>query len=182
MFNGYLTKLYFRLPLTVRWLKQEYAMDLDPYPPQHMPIAYGPVTAKLKRHKTVPTKPAEVKMNVELPEKSEKDEYVSLLDRLANNSANKNHETEVAVKSRTCYLCNKAVSNDVVLKCINDECSLVCDMLCLAKHFLKNEPPYQLLPVEAPCPLCKASLLWGDLIREAHGFRQYLSSKEYEKT
>lgn len=40
-----------KLPLTVRWLKQEYAVPLPNCPPLHMPIAYGPVTAKVKKHK-----------------------------------------------------------------------------------------------------------------------------------
>ena len=41
-----------RLPLTIRWLKQEYKMefDVDQQPPTHMPIAYG-LLKKRKRKK-----------------------------------------------------------------------------------------------------------------------------------
>lgn len=42
---------WWRLPLTLRWLKQEYELPfpLDKQPPIHMPIAYGQVEVFKKR-------------------------------------------------------------------------------------------------------------------------------------
>ena len=40
-----------RLPLTIRWLNQEYQLDFphDRQPPVHMPIAYGQVEVTKKK-------------------------------------------------------------------------------------------------------------------------------------
>ncbi|XP_971859.2 structure-specific endonuclease subunit slx1 [Tribolium castaneum] len=35
-----------RLPLTIRWLNDEFRRDLEKKPPDHMPICYGPVISK----------------------------------------------------------------------------------------------------------------------------------------
>ena len=147
-----------------------------------MPLAYGPVTAKVKRHKAAKSLSIDVNEEVETCEEPQADQYVSLIDRLAaDNKGHKTSNLKVSSLSNTCFLCSKPLSDDIFLKCTDESCSLLCHMLCLAKHFLKAELPYQLLPVEGFCPLCNISLLWGDLIRESQGFRQYLSSKEYEK-
>lgn len=41
---------WYRKSLTVRWLHQDYSIELDPVPPEHMPIAYGPVRANQNKH------------------------------------------------------------------------------------------------------------------------------------
>ena len=163
-------------------------MDLDPLPPQHMPIAFGPVTAKVKRHKQACSSKASNQENSQpstsvnsrpISKTANNDEYISLMDRLAATSTNQVTTSKVSADSKSCSLCNKIISSEKTLTCINEDCAMCCHMLCLSAHFLANEPPFQLLPLEAACPCCQTLLLWGDLIRNSQGFFQYLGNTEY---
>lgn len=192
----YYAVLLYRLPLTIQWLKQEYTVDLNPLPPAHMPIAYGPVTAKVKKHKkdvmATQTKStnseasslASASTNKDSNEKittaddDDGEGYRSLFDRLS--AIRKPEETNKEVSAETtfinCFLCKSAIVNEKSLTCLNEACRINSHVLCLAKHFLANEISYQLLPVEGLCPSCDCLLLWGELIRTSQGFTQYLNS------
>ena len=166
----------------MRWLNQEYATDLNPVPPAHMPIAFGPVTAKVKKHKEMTGRESTQQTPHEGPErqsghnKSDSDEEcVSLAHRLriklTQPSTSRDSSAE---EERTCRICFAAVPLEQRLICPHQSCCSVTHLICLAKKFLKNEPPHQLLPVEGHCPACERNLLWGDLVRHSQGFHQYV--------
>lgn len=60
-----------RLPLTIRWLKQEYTQQfpITKPPPMHMPIAYGPIITVKKNT----TKENDEVMNEKVPAIEEKE-------------------------------------------------------------------------------------------------------------
>uniref|UniRef100_A0A8C8S7U2 GIY-YIG domain-containing protein n=1 Tax=Pelusios castaneus TaxID=367368 RepID=A0A8C8S7U2_9SAUR len=132
-----------RLPLTVRWLKQEYHRDfpLTLQPPLHMPLAFGQVPVMDgaggpgERGQDVPGHPEGQESQPQL-----------------------------------CTLCLKRLqdTDDPPLRCFHPRCPLTAHPICLAQEFL-HEELQQFLPVEGRCPGCKNMVLWGDLIRYHQG-------------
>ena len=53
-------------------------------------------------------------------------------------------------------------------------------IICLAKHFLKEEGSNNFIPIEGSCPLCNVKMLWGDLIRKLNGCYEGLSQQMNE--
>ncbi|KAM4697359.1 structure-specific endonuclease subunit SLX1 [Rhinophrynus dorsalis] len=140
-----------RLPLTLRWLRQEYHRDLPLLlqPPLHMPLAFGQVRAR-----PIPKSQKKGKVG----EKGQGEEGAELEEIRQREN--------VPQRCRVCY--HKVQSEDDALHCFHPGCSLTAHLLCLAKLFLLNEPDH-LIPVEGVCPSCGHSVLWGDLIRYKNG-------------
>ncbi|XP_043942867.1 structure-specific endonuclease subunit slx1-like [Protopterus annectens] len=141
-----------RLPLTVRWLKQEYRQDFAPHlePPIHMPIVFGQVRAKA---------PLRAKEKQKVKENSE-----GFLGETGLSFS-----SQSAVTKQRCKLCFKKFVSEVgMLQCFHPGCVMSAHIICLAREFLRKEPG-QLLPIEGQCPGCKNNVLWGSLIRFKKG-------------
>lgn len=128
-----------RLPLTVRWLKQEYCQEfsLNKLPPTHMPIVYG---------------------LIEMFQKSSKSKKNEIIDPSI---------TDEALIDK-CFICKSEILKEsligvtlaTILKCF--KCEQISHTVCMAKHFIVDN---QILPVEGNCPKCYEHLMWGDLIK-----------------
>ena len=128
-----------RLPLVIRWLRQEYKEDfpLSKLPPVHMPTVFGLVeiyTAKSKKKSQL--QPTESVLPAKL------NCFICSLEICKEN-----------------ILFDKVTS---VCKCLN--CNVLNHAVCLANFFLKKSSP-QLIPVEGNCPKCDSHLMWSDLIK-----------------
>lgn len=75
-----------------------------------------------------------------------------------------------------CYICKSHCSKDDSIQCLLRECDVETHSICLAKHFLKDEPDH-FVPVEGSCPKCSATVLWGDLVRKKKGCYQQLGEE-----
>ncbi|XP_048374233.1 structure-specific endonuclease subunit SLX1 isoform X3 [Sphaerodactylus townsendi] len=128
-----------RLPLTVRWLKQEYRRDFPPglEPPLHMPVAFGQVRAVRG------TKGA----------RPESDEELPVAPKRCSVCLKRFQDGE---------------EDGTPLRCFHTGCSMAAHITCLAQAFLQQEPD-QFIPIEGQCPGCKNTVLWGDLIRHYKG-------------
>jgi structure-specific endonuclease subunit SLX1 len=142
-----------RLPLTVRWLRQEYQTDfpLSKQPPTHMPIEFGLVEI-VKQNK----------VNKKSNDLSQQTQMQSQKTRLEASVCSICRENILKTSEQ---ILNK---NMAMLKCLN--CMDSFHATCLADHFIlesatKDDSNVQLIPVDGNCPKCEAYLLWGDLIR-----------------
>ncbi|KAE8577706.1 hypothetical protein XENTR_v10023023 [Xenopus tropicalis] len=134
-----------RLPLTLRWLRQEYRRELPLLlqPPLHMPLAFGQVRAR----------------PISKGQKG----------RLGETGEGESARGVMPPAPQRCRVCYEWVQDkDDALCCFQPGCTLTAHILCLAKLFLLKEPQ-SLIPVEGLCPSCGHSVLWGDLIRYRNG-------------
>ncbi|XP_071094357.1 structure-specific endonuclease subunit slx1-like [Haliotis cracherodii] len=143
-----------RLPLTIRWLKQDYCLDFPPAsaPPSHMPIVYGPVRSMKVRKAGKGKTPKES----------------------TEETCNQSEITSLNVRHRVCPVCYKRLKpDDTTVSCYHPQCQMEAHILCLAQRFLYD--PGQIIPIEGFCLKCKQPLLWGDLIRHKRGCYQNLA-------
>jgi structure-specific endonuclease subunit SLX1 len=145
-----------RLPLTVRWLKPDFAREFPAQlpPPLHMPIVFGPVRsrkiAKNNSKKGKQTRSSEDKTG------DEKDG-----DLLSGAGGEPEEEL-------VCNICLNGVEQPQRLVCLNFKCSAVSHIVCLSSAFLSADSG-RLLPVQGECPTCGRILQWGELIRKKRG-------------
>uniref|UniRef100_A0A182Y4R4 Structure-specific endonuclease subunit SLX1 homolog n=1 Tax=Anopheles stephensi TaxID=30069 RepID=A0A182Y4R4_ANOST len=93
---------------------------------------------------------------------------------ISSDSESDNNDADGSQSTATdCTLCNRWMDleemegqGDLILRCLQPRCPLVCHLECLAERVLA---PGQYVPVEGDCPVCEGHFLWGDIIRKANG-------------
>ncbi|KAJ3179107.1 Structure-specific endonuclease subunit SLX1 [Geranomyces variabilis] len=139
-----------RWPLNIHFTCPEVARAFDSLPippPPHIPVAVGP-----------------------------------LADIAAGSALNVKADAAIRAPLDVagCVVCLEPVSYNVAadfLTCGAPRCPMVGHLVCLSSWFLAEEaehrtkaqrakgPHVELLPVSGSCPLCRAKLRWGDLVR-----------------
>jgi structure-specific endonuclease subunit SLX1 len=137
------TEPWSRLPLQIRWLKQEYQKEFQPnkMPPNHMPIVYG---------------------QIELIKESNKQKLDEEHLFISASQMNKSECCPLCFKSL--LLNNEPKTTMKIIECL--KCRQFFHTICLAKVFLGNKC---LLPIDGDCPQCGQYLLWGDIIQLRRG-------------
>ncbi|XP_025019921.1 structure-specific endonuclease subunit slx1 isoform X1 [Python bivittatus] len=99
-----------RLPLTIRWLKQEYCRDFPPglEPPLHMPIAFGPVRAVKDTKHAKPLSPE--------------------------------GQVATTKHCSVCLKTFQDGDDDIPLHCFHPTCTMAAHIICLSRIFLEKEP------------------------------------------
>ncbi|XP_055642804.1 structure-specific endonuclease subunit SLX1 homolog [Toxorhynchites rutilus septentrionalis] len=182
-----------RLPLTVRWLVDEYHREfvVGKAPPMHMPICFGRVkkvpkkktTCKSKQKiKTSQTNSINGKTKENIDYDCDLDEYdllvegtdagregVALISRQDESDDKLLEDNDESLTD--CVICSKTICVDnnaksLHLRCLQPRCKLICHIECLSERCLE---PGQYVPIEGDCPICDCHFLWGNLIRKANG-------------
>ncbi len=66
-----------------------------------------------------------------------------------------------------CSIC-KSIMEEESIDCIEQHCQMSCHLVCLATHFLKNDPLSNghLIPMNGQCPECLQTMHWSELVEE----------------
>ena len=154
---------WYRLPLSIRWLRPDLKANVDfprdKQPPIHMPVLYGPVRSiKIKNKKN--------KKSKENPDdKDEADDQGSTTPLL-------------------CGLCFENVPSADQVSCLSPKCGSVYHIVCLANDFRSksNESRPYFLPLDGHCTVCNVYMLWGDIIRKKKGCYKQIDNNEHLNT
>uniref|UniRef100_A0A182SE66 Structure-specific endonuclease subunit SLX1 C-terminal domain-containing protein n=1 Tax=Anopheles maculatus TaxID=74869 RepID=A0A182SE66_9DIPT len=98
----------------------------------------------------------------------------------SDSESDDNAEDGFQSAASDCTLCNRSMvemerQGDLILRCLQPRCPLVCHLECLAACVLE---PGQYVPVEGDCPVCEGHFLWGDIIRKANGCSDLVDDAE----
>lgn len=80
----------------------------------------------------------------------------------------------VNVDEELCNICSHVVEKKERVTCIMPGCNLVSHLICLAQSFESE----MILPIEGLCPVCRTSVLWGDLIRKKIGCKMHHDERD----
>lgn len=162
-----------RLPLTIRWLKQEYRQPFPPnkQPPIHMPEAYGLIemTKEREAHR-IASIPSTQTSKAEREGKRQcklcgRENIVSfytssILASLCSSSMCTLFPP-FGNDSKFLFL-QETISDPCFTGCYHKDCFFIAHITCLAREFC---PSNEVIPVTGECPSCKGELLWGGLMR-----------------